>query len=187
MRSSSLLLLSVAIVLHSPLSAQSKRHHPPAGETQTSQASFDKKGIQELDDAEIKANLALDVHALELLWDPDIVTMPPGHAAVVGLEANSQYLEQEAKEMGNFQILGYEQSWQEVRIMGEYTYEYGSIHTRVSPMDPGAGKEIDRSYNIMRILKRQPDDSWKIYRAIWNNSTPLTSEEKPESQAPDSQ
>ena len=26
------------------------------------------------------------------------------------------------------------------------------------------------AYNIMRILKRQPDGEWKVYRSIWNEA-----------------
>ena len=83
-----------------------------------------------------------------------------------------------AKEMENFQILGYEQAWQEVRIMGDYASEYGTIQTRVSPINPGP--EVDRTYNIMRVLKKQADGSWLIYRAIWNSALPAKSAVKPE-------
>ncbi|HLH09382.1 MAG TPA: DUF4440 domain-containing protein [Terriglobales bacterium] len=135
----------------------------------------DRQAIQELDDKEIKANLGLDVRALALLWDTDIVSMPPDHSAISGLEANQAFLEKEAQALADFQILGYEQNWQEVRVLGDYAYEYGTVQTRVSPMNPGP--EVDRMYNIMRILKKQPDGTWKIYRAIWNSALPLKAQE----------
>jgi ketosteroid isomerase-like protein len=93
------------------------------------------------------------------------------------LEANSAYLEQEAKAMENFQILGYEQAWQEVRITGDYAYELGTVQTRIGPMNPGP--EVDTTYNMMRILKKQPDGSWRIYRAIWNTASVPKGPEKP--------
>lgn len=79
--------------------------------------------------------------------------------------------------MENFQILGYEQSWQEVRIVSDYAYEYGTVQTRISPMNPGP--EIDTTYNVMRVLKKQPDGAWRIYRAIWNSAQPLRTPDKP--------
>jgi ketosteroid isomerase-like protein len=182
MRNSSLLLLCLLMTLASVCHAQASHRRPAPKTTEAPPAAEDRAAIQELDDREIKANLALDVRALELLWDPEVVTMPPGHAAVNGLEANRAYLEQEAKEMENFQILGYEQVWQEVRIMGDYAYEYGTVQTRVAPMNPGP--EVDNTYNMMRILKKQPDGSWRIYRAIWNSALAAKGAEKPAEAAP---
>lgn len=178
MRNASLLLLCLAVALPYVSQAQASHRRPsPKTSGDTSSAAEDRAAIQELDDKEIKANLALDVKALELLWDPEIVSMPPGHAAVSGLEANRAYLEQEAKAMENFQILAYEQSWQEVRIAGDYAYEYGTVQTRIGPMNPGP--EVDTTYNVMRVLKKQADGSWKIYRAIWNTASEPKSPEKP--------
>jgi len=177
MRRHSLLLFFLFAVLIGSTQAQTSHRRPPSKATVASPAAEDQAGIQELDDKEIKANLALDTQALELLWDPEIVTLPPGHAAITGMEANRAYLEQEAKQMENFQILGYEQTWQEVRVVGDYAYQFGTVQTRVAPMNPGP--ETDTTYNMMRILKRQPDNSWRIYRAIWNNAIPPKSPEKP--------
>jgi ketosteroid isomerase-like protein len=173
MRNSSLLLLCFLMALATVSHGQASHRRPTPKGSETSPAAEDRAAIQELDDKEIKANLALDVHALELLWDPEIVTMPPGHAVISGLEANRTYLDKEAKDMQNFQILGYEQAWHEVRIVGDYAYEYGTIQTRIGPMNPGP--EVDSTYNMMRILKRQPDGSWRIYRAIWNSALPAKS------------
>jgi ketosteroid isomerase-like protein len=178
MRHTSLLLFCFFVTFASISSAQTSHRRPaPKTQSDTSSAAEDRAAIQELDDKEIKANLALDVKALELLWDPEIVSMPPAHAAITGLEANRAYLEEVAKQMENFQILAYEQSWQEVRIMGDYAYELGTIETRIGPMNPGP--EVDTTYNMMRVLKKQPDGSWRVYRAIWNNATPAKSAEKP--------
>jgi ketosteroid isomerase-like protein len=180
MRHTSLLLFCLMVTLASMSEAQTSHRRPsPKTQNDTSSAAEDRAAIQELDDKEIKANLALDVKALELLWDPEIVSMPPGHAAISGLEANRAYLKEVAKQMENFQILGYEQAWQEVRIVGDYAYEFGTIQTRIGPMNPGP--EVDSLYNMMRILKKQPDGAWRVYRAIWNNaSAPKTPEKAPE-------
>jgi ketosteroid isomerase-like protein len=177
MRNTSLLLFCLLVTL-APMGVGQTSHRRPSPKTQgdASSALEDRAAIQELDDKEIKANLGLDVKAMELLWDPEIISMPPGHAAISGLEANRVYLEEVAKQMENFQILGYEQAWQEVRIIGDYAYEFGTVQTRVGPMNPGP--EVDTTYNMMRILKKQPDGAWRVYRAIWNNASPPKSTEK---------
>lgn len=181
MRRSSLLVLVAFLFTFVSLSSGQANRRRPLPKQDTSVATEDRQAIQELDDKEIKANLGFDVQALELLWDTDIVSMPPAHAPISGLEANRAYLEKESQAMANFQILGYEQTWQEVRILGEYAYEYGTVQTRISPMNPGP--ETDNTYNIMRILKKQPDGSWKIYRAIWNSALPPEKKDSNESPA----
>ena len=112
MRRASLLLFCF-LMTFAPMGVGQTSHRRPSPKTQgdTSSAAEDRAAIQELDDKEIKANLALDVKAMELLWDPEIISMPPGHAAISGLEANRAYLEEVAKQMESFQILGYEQAW----------------------------------------------------------------------------
>jgi ketosteroid isomerase-like protein len=177
MRNASLLLLCLAVAFASLSAAQTSPRRPTPKPADTSSAAEDRAAIQELYDKEIKANLALDTKALELLWDPEIVSMPPGHTAISGLEANRAYLDQQAKAMENFQILAYEQAWQEVRIVGDYAYQFGTIQTRIGPMNPGP--EVDTTYNVMRVLKKQPDGAWRIYRAIWNSASEPKNPEKP--------
>jgi ketosteroid isomerase-like protein len=177
MRNASLLLLCLAVAVASLSAAQTSHRRSTPKTADTSSAAEDRAAIQELYDKEIKANLALDTKALELLWDPEIVSMPPGHTAISGLEANRAYLDQQAKAMENFQILAYEQAWQEVRIVGDYAYQFGTIQTRIGPMNPGP--EVDTTYNVMRVLKKQPDGAWRIYRAIWNSASEPKNPEKP--------
>ncbi len=174
-----LLLLLAAL----PLVAQ-KRTRPPRPTAHAAEAhpqpseEEDQKAIQELHQREIAASLALDVDKLVLLWDDGIVSLPQGSPPVVGLEANRARLAKERDRMANVEILGYEQQWDEVRIVGEFGFEYGSITSRVRPEN--AKQETSLTLNVMRVLKRQDDGSWKIFRTISNTRSPVEATAKPD-------
>src|SRR4051812_11964157 len=94
----------------------------------------DKKAIQELHDRDIKASMEFDVEALADIWTQDIVSMPPGQPPVVGKEANRALLLKSQAEMAKMEILGYNEEWQEVQLLGENAVEWGTISGRLRPM-----------------------------------------------------
>ncbi len=170
-----------------------RRPAPPASTT-ASQEAEDRQAIQELYQAEIRANLSLDTDAMANLFDDDVVIMEPGHAPLVGRDAAAQYLAQLKTTFADDEILAYDQDWKEVRPLGEYTVEWGTISGRVRPT--AGGDEISYTYDVMRVLKRQPSGAWKIFRWIWNSpeaekkvpaaEKPLTPTEKPSGKQKDS-
>jgi ketosteroid isomerase-like protein len=133
---------------------------------QTTQAE-DREAIEQLHQDDITGSLALDVDKLVGIWDDEIVAMPPNSKPIVGKEANREYLVSQRKEMANVEILSYEETWDEVRILGEYAYEYGSIRSRIRQVN--AKEETPLEFNVMRVLKKQPSGTWKVYRTIWND------------------
>ena len=151
---------------------------PSAAEQQrqTTEAE-DRQAIEELHQDDIAGSLAFDVDKLAGTWDDEIVSMPPNSKPIVGKAANHEFLESERKAMTNVEILGYEETWDEVRVMGDYAYEYGSIHSRIRQAN--AKDETPLHYNVMRVLKKQPSGAWKIYRTIWNDRNSASSSEKP--------
>jgi uncharacterized protein (TIGR02246 family) len=146
-----------------------KKTAPPTQVRETPEQ--ERQAIKYLHDADIKASLAYDVEALAALWTDDIVAIPPNHAPIVGREANREFLRAGEKEMARMEILGYGEDWQEVNVIGDTAVEWGTISGRLRPNDPGA-KEIDYKYNVMRMLKKQPDGSWLVARSIWNDANP---------------
>lgn len=188
MRHSSLILVTLVIVgTVVPLAAQ-KRQRPAQSQAEAQQQiEDDKAAIQALHDADIQASLALDVPKLESLWTDDIVTMAPGAPAVVGRDANNKKLEAEADKLKSTQILAFDEQWQEIRIEDDWAYEWGTMSGRLQPFT--GGKETDYRLNVMRILNRQPDGTWKIARSIYNDAMPETAKpaepQKPEEQKKD--
>jgi ketosteroid isomerase-like protein len=161
------LLLAGTVAAQKPAKRPAPR--PPAraeAQRQASQAE-DREAIEQLHQDDIAGSLAFDIDKLTSTWDDEVVSMPPNSKPIVGKPANHEYLETQRKAMANVEILSYEETWDEVRVMGDYAYEYGSIRSRIR--QPNAKDETALEYNIMRVLKKQPSGAWKIYRTIWND------------------
>lgn len=158
-----LLLATLALAQQS----RRPRRSPPAASQAASQEAEDRQAIEDLYQAEIRANLSLDTDAIANLFDDDIVIMEPGHAPLVGRDAAAQYLAELKQQFADDEILAYNQEWNEVRPLGEYTVEWGIISRRVRPA--AGGDETSYTYDVMRVLKRQPSGAWKIFRWIWNS------------------
>lgn len=187
-RHSSLLVIALMVATGAaPVAAQQHKQHPrPQSEAeQQQQIEDDKIAIQKLHDRDIQASLALDVEQLESLWTNDIVTMAPGGPAVVGLEANSKKLEASAAQLRSMEILAFDEQWQEIRIQGDWAYEWGTMSGRMRPFS--GGKETDYLLNVMRVLNRQPDGTWKIARSIYNDAKPPEKQAEPAPAKPEEQ
>jgi len=65
-------------------------------------------------------------------------------------------------------VVEYELRFEEVKILRDYAYEWGSI---VGSMRERATGDISRSaFHVMRILRRQDDCGWRVYRSIWTRA-----------------
>ena len=176
-RSQVVISLLVAICAISAF-GQHKQRPATGSAQQQQQMEDDKAAIEKLHEEDIQASLAVDVPKLEALWTNDIVTMPPGGPAIVGRDANEKRLELEAAKLKDTQILGFDEQWQEVRIQGDWAYEWGTMSGRLQPFT--GGKETDFKYNVIRILNRQADGTWRIARSIYNIAVPEETPKPPE-------
>ena len=91
--------------------------------------------------------------------------MPPHQTPVVGKPAVRAMLESMREQSRNIEVLSYEQNWQQVHLEGDYAFEWGTF---VSTIRRNGQEAIRHTYNVLRVLRRQADGSWKIYRTIWN-------------------
>ncbi len=180
--------LLIALFLTWPAAAQTKhprRAAPAEAGEQRSHEAEDRAAIQKLQERDIAASIAYDVEGLMSLWTDDGVLMVPQRAPIVGRQGLRAFYEQQRDQMANVEVLAYEEQWQEVRILGDYAYEWGQIHGRTRK---GQGKaESDVVVNAMRILKRDEDGNWKVARAIWNEAragTSVGAEPKPAGEQP---
>jgi ketosteroid isomerase-like protein len=176
--------LFIALVLSVPCFGQnhstrsSQRRPSAASAEEKQQLQDDMEAISALHNKDIEASIALDEPALESLWTDDIVTMHPGGPAVVGKAANVAKLQAGIAQMKNQEIMAYNEEFQEVRIQGDWAYEWGTITGRTRPFS--GGNESSYRFNAMRILQRQPDGSWKIARSIYNDAEPPVAPKPPE-------
>jgi ketosteroid isomerase-like protein len=162
-------VMSIAVVAQRPApkkAAPNPQAKAAEAHRQATEAE-DREAIEQLHQDDIAGSLAFDVDKLTSTWDDEIVSLPPNSKPLVGKAANHDFLEAQRKAATNLEILGYEESWEEVRILGEYAYEYGSIRSRLRQAN--AKDETPQEFNVMRILKKQPSGAWKIYRTIWND------------------
>lgn len=130
--------------------------------------------IEELHQRDIAATKAFDVEALVSRWTDDIVALPPGQAPIVGKAAGRADLERQQEQSRGFEIVEYEQNWEEVQVAGDYAFEWGIFKGAVRP--PNGGDLIRYHFKVLRVLRREPD-GWKVHRTIWND---MPAEDVPE-------
>ncbi|HXG94866.1 MAG TPA: DUF4440 domain-containing protein [Blastocatellia bacterium] len=129
-------------------------------------SSADMEAINKLNERDMQASKSLDVDALVSLWTDDIVSLAPGAEPVIGKEANRASLLELKKAMGDVEIPEYKFDFKEIKIAGDWAYEWGTF---TGTAQAKGGKEPERqSGKVMRILRREPDGSWKIARTIYN-------------------
>ena len=169
MRSTVLLLLLLVFL---PAAAQRPRRQPAAPPASQQGAEdrllADQRAIARLQERDIAANTALDADALISLTTDDVVVLPPGRAPVVGHEALRTFYGELLERAPDVQVLAYSENWEEVRIVGDFAFQWGTITERSKPSVSGA--ETASAVHAMRMLARQPDGSWKIARAMWNTA-----------------
>lgn len=176
MRVSAIALLLLAML--APAVAQSKRRPArPATEMSDSERQAreteDRAAIQRLQQRYIAAAMSLDIDALLSLWTDDGVLLAPQHPPVTGHAALRKFYQQQQNDLGNVEMLGYEEQWQEVRLLGDYAWQWGQIHAR---MRTGQSKaESSTVMNALRILRREENGAWKVARAIYNEAQASTS------------
>lgn len=125
----------------------------------------DLKAIEELHGRDMQAAKNGDFTALRALIDDEAVLMPPGGAVQRGAgDLDKAFAKMQAAPKSH-EVLEYTLDFEEVRILGDYAFEWGAI--RGSMRELASGEVTHSEYHVMRILKRQPDGAWKVYRSIW--------------------
>jgi len=150
-----------------PLGSQKR----PAPKPSQAVQAQDREGIQALQKRDIAASMAFDVTALLDLWTDDAVLLPPRHEPIVGKAALRRFFEEKKEQHANFDMLAYNEEWNEVMVVGEYAYQWGTVSFR---MKPPTGSEIGGAVHAVRILKREEDGYWRVARAMWNEGPAAT-------------
>lgn len=157
-------MLTFILANSSQLGSQKR---PPQKPAQPAIQAQDREGIAALQKGEIAASMAFDVGAMLDLWTDDAVLLPPRHEPIIGKASLRRFLEEKKEQYANYDMLAYEQEWNEVMVIGEYAYQWGKARYR---MKPPTGSEIGGTVHAVRILKREDDGYWRVARAIWNES-----------------
>ena len=126
--------------------------------------------IEQLHQTDMRASRAGDFATLRSIMSDDAAVMPPGGRVIRGREALDTSFAAMGDAQSHSEVLEYRFDWQEVRVLGEYAFEWGYIHGK--ERDKKTGDVRVERYHVMRILQRQPDGSWKVHRTIWNEASP---------------
>lgn len=126
--------------------------------------------IDALHRADMEASRRGDYRALRELLSDDAAVLPPGGRMLRGREALDASFKRMAAAAPTTEVLEYRFEWHEVRVCGDYAFEWGYIVGRERSLETGG--ETSERYHVMRVLQRQPDGDWKVHRTIWNAAAP---------------
>ncbi len=128
--------------------------------SESSSEEADRIAIERLHRQDVEATLSDKADELAKLWDTEAVRIQPGRPAEIGkVEIYANDKRWEAKP-DRPRTLCYKSDIKDVRIAGEWAFEWGYISYKDSSNPkPMRGK-------VLRVMKRQPDGSWKFSRVI---------------------
>ena len=125
--------------------------------------------IEKLHNTDKEASLKGDYATLMTLLTDDCVLLPPDSAPIAGKDAIQEYFGAQKELLSGIEIIEYTHDFQEIKICGNWAYEWGYFSNTAKPVD--GGELIKGSGKLFRILELQEDGSWKVARSIWNIDT----------------
>lgn len=131
----------------------------------------DIEAINSVQNEYVRAINSGDVDAWLGTMTDDTIWLPPNHPQVTGKEEIRSWVVTSFFEPFKIQLSA---SHQEVQIIGDLAIAYGFFSLSLTPKD--GGEVIEDKGKYIDIYKRQPDGSWKYYRAIFNSDIPLGEE-----------
>jgi ketosteroid isomerase-like protein len=122
----------------------------------------DKIAIERLHQQDVEATLSGKADDLAKLWDSEAVRIEAGRPAEISKAViYSNDKRSEAKSDGK-RILCYKPEVQDLQIAGDWAFEWGYFSYKASAnAQPVTGRG-----KVLRVLKRQPDGSWKFARVM---------------------
>ena len=129
-----------------------------------SSSQNDLRAIQALNQRHIEAWLSSDTDVVISLWSDDFTVIHPVGPAVRGRRANVEMLQKGIEQIRAIEPLEAVEDFEEIKVVGDYAFEWGSY--RFSSRPRAGGDSVRSSGKLLRILQRQSDGSWKMYRTI---------------------
>jgi len=135
----------------------------------------DLAAIDSLHARDMAASPAGDIDALMALWSADPVALPPDGPILEGREAIRGMLEAGRRRADSpWETKEYTQHFTEVKVLGDYGWDLGTVTSRL--VNRNDGRELVVNGKLLRILKREPDGRWTVYRSMWNQEPPVVRE-----------
>jgi uncharacterized protein (TIGR02246 family) len=123
--------------------------------------------IDQLHRMDLEALKTHNVDMLVALFTEDCIMLPPALSPLCGRDAIRSYLTDKLIEWEIYEIASYDQHFEEVKVVGDMAYEWGT--SKGVYYMKNDGQNIFENSRMFRILRSQPDGSWKIARVIWHD------------------
>lgn len=130
------------------------------------------EAIEKLHARDERASQEGDVETLQALLSEDAVLMLPGKDWLRGHEVLKEHYRRMDEAMRLIEVTEYELDFEEVVVLGEYAFEWGTIRGAMRSRGADAAPSTPFSYKVLRILKKEFDGQWRVHRAIWNANPP---------------
>lgn len=129
----------------------------------------DRAAIEELHRKDVVATLTQDPAALTDLWADDVVRLQQGEDAVIGKRAIFEANARAKAARPGFRVLSYVPEIKDLTITADgWAFEWG--YFTASYVEASGGAEKRLKAKMLRVLKKQPDGSWKGALGMWNTS-----------------
>lgn len=122
-------------------------------------------GIEKLHKDDIRATVARDPDALTALLDEDAVLLQPGAPPILGKKAFHDFMKKAVAKSPSVKAVKYVPDIRDIQVAGNVAYEWGYFEAVQKSSDEEAPESLRAKF--IRVMKRQPDDSWKFTRVIW--------------------
>ena len=129
-------------------------------------STADLQAIQKLHQQDIDATLARDPQALADLFTEDAVLLEPGAPAEIGKPAILAENLKDKADHPTAKVVSYKPDIKDIQVVDGLAYEWDYFDASYRESAKGEVKSFRGK--ALRILKRQPDGSWKFTRVTWN-------------------
>jgi uncharacterized protein (TIGR02246 family) len=155
----------LSFMLLTACAPQAERQDEPVVEVST-RTEVDVEAIKKVNVDLISAFNKGDVPAAVALVTEDAVDLPPQRPAVIGREAIRSFLQSDVDRF----TMNFSDEIVEVEIDGDLAVIWSNYTVTLTSKDDG--EPIENNGKWLKVLKRQPDGSWKFSRNIWNSDNP---------------
>ena len=128
-------------------------------------AKDDLKKIDALHAKDMKASRDGDFKTLRSILSDEAVILAPNANPVQGKDTHDKNFNAMQQSGSPTEVLSYSIKMEEIRVLGDFAFEWGTIHG--SSRDKNTGAITDSKKNVMRILRKE-NGEWKVFRSIWN-------------------
>jgi uncharacterized protein (TIGR02246 family) len=126
----------------------------------------DLRAIEVVNRRDVQFALAGDQAMMMSQWTDDFVLLPSAGPILRGRSVIAEAF----SGVQSPEILEYVLDIQEVKVLGDHAFQWGTYHYTMRARE--GGETVRTSGKLMRILQRQPDGSWKMYRGMSTVDSP---------------